>query len=153
MRFIPEYAPVRKLTLSFVDAFYNTRFHYGRVHAQIIRACRGVAVEMHLEPGEMDAFRVAVGEEVMTLSHLTFNPKSPGTAIMLEAAPIFAEDNDAQGTTECEASRLGLVFLQPKLDDPEAVHAFNRWLPNKMASPHSSWVLTLPPPNCWSMRM
>jgi hypothetical protein len=38
MRFIPEYTPVRKLTLSFVDAFYNTRFHYGHAQAQIILA-------------------------------------------------------------------------------------------------------------------
>jgi len=128
LRFIPEYAPVRKLALSFVDAFYNTRFHYGRAHAEIIRACRGVAVEMYLEPGEMDAFRVAVGEEVMALSHLTFNPKSPGTAIMLEAAPIFAENDAAQGDTECKASRLGLVFRTLKLEDPEAVHTFSHWL-------------------------
>jgi hypothetical protein len=118
MRFIPEYAPARKLTLSFVDAFYNTRFHYGRAHAQIIRACRGVPVEMHLEPGEFDAFRAAVGEEVIAMPHLAMNPKSPGTAILLEAAPIFTEDEGDR--------RVALVFRSPRLEDPEAIHAYNR---------------------------
>ena len=60
MRFIPEYSPARKLVLCFANDFFNTRFHYGRAHAQIIRACRGFPVEMHVEASETDAFRTAV---------------------------------------------------------------------------------------------
>lgn len=119
MRFIPEYSPARKLALSYVDSFFNTRFHYGRAQAQIIRACRGFPVEMYLAPGEMDAFRAAVGEEVFALPNLAFNPVSPNRSIMLEAAPIFAEDEDGR--------RIGLVFCRPRLEDPQDAQAFSRW--------------------------
>jgi hypothetical protein len=119
MRFIPEYSPARKLTLSYVDDFYNTLFHYGKAHAQIIRACRELPVEMYMEPSEMEAFRAAVGEEVLALPHLTFNPVSPRTAIMLEGAPIFAENEDGD--------RIGLAFRTRKLQDPDAVFRFSRW--------------------------
>ncbi len=124
MRFIPEYSQARKLVLCFAHVFFNTRFHYGRAHAQIIRACGAprprIPVEMHLEAGEMDAFRAAVGEEVLALPNLTFDPLFFGGAIALEGAPIFAED--AQG------NRIGLVFRCPRLEDPERVHAFSRRL-------------------------
>jgi hypothetical protein len=70
------YSPARKLILCFVDLFYNTRLHYGKAHAQIIRACREFPVEMHLEASEMEAFRGAVGEEVLALPNLSFDPLS-----------------------------------------------------------------------------
>ena len=122
LRFIPEYAPMRKLALCFVDVFFNQRFHYGRAHAQIIRACRGVQVEMHLEPGEMEAFRAAVSPEVLTLPYLTLDTVSPGRAIMLEAAPIYAEDADTG------AARYGMIFHNPRLDEDARLYAFARWM-------------------------
>ena len=47
---------------------------------------------------------------------------------MLEAAPIFAEEEHSQKENERETSRLGLVFYSPRLEDPEGVHAFSREL-------------------------
>jgi hypothetical protein len=122
MRFLPEYGPARKLALAYVDEFFNKRCQSGRAHAQIIQACAraGVAVDMHLEPGELEAFRAAAGADVLALPNLTLDFHSPGRAILQEGAPIFV---DADG------QRLGLVFHNPRLMEEDArVYDFARWL-------------------------
>jgi hypothetical protein len=98
MRLIPEYEPVDRLYLSFVHDFYNTRFHHGRVIAQVVKAVLpDVEVEIITLEGDIPHLESELGREGIALSQVTLNHDTSGSGFLAEDAPIVCEDDSGKG--------------------------------------------------------
>lgn len=94
MRIIPEYEPVTKLYLSFVQDFYNTRFHFGKVIGAIAKAALSyVEVEIFVDDKDVKYLEKELGNCGVSVNDVILNFNSPGRAIINEWAPIFCIDN------------------------------------------------------------
>ena len=121
MRLTPEYEPVRKLYLSFVQEFFNTRFRYGKAICEIIKSVQNhVAIELLIGLPDMPYFQEACGRYQVALENVTLNHDTPGRGIMAEYAPIFARDEQGEN--------IGLVFRNPFLKNSEELKRFSRRL-------------------------
>lgn len=119
MQLIPEYGPVGKLYLCFVQDFFNSRFHYGEALCRIIQAARPfVEVEVLVGPDDLPYFLQECASRAVDLAGIRLNPESPGRAILAEAVPVFARD---------EAGNVcGLVFQNPFLDAGDLAPDFGK---------------------------
>jgi agmatine/peptidylarginine deiminase len=109
MRLIPEYEPVRKLYLSFVQEFFNERFGYGKALCEIINAAqRFVDVELFISLPDLPYFEEECARCQVSLGRVTLTQDTPARAIVAEYVPIFAEDESGEG--------VALVFQHPRLD-------------------------------------
>lgn len=121
MRFIPEYTPVKRLYLSFVDQFFNTRFGYGKTICEIVQAVKDhIDVEVWVSKKDEPVFRQECDQNGVSLDNVTVNVDSPGRGIIAEYAPIFARNDNGQG--------IGVVFRHPFLDDSEQLYDFSQRL-------------------------
>jgi len=121
MRLTPEYEPVRKLYLSFVQEFFNVRFRYGRAICEIIKSIQDhVAIELLIRMADLPHFQEECARYQVSLDNVTLNYDSPGRAIIAEYAPIFARDEQGEN--------IGLVFRVPFLENPTQLEQFSRRL-------------------------
>jgi hypothetical protein len=121
MRLTPEYEPVQKLYLSFVQEFFNSRFHYGRAICEIIKSVQNhVAIELLIGTHDLEHFREECARYQVTLQNVTLNHDTPGRGIMAEYAPIFAGDEQGKD--------IGLVFRNPFLENSAELERFSRRL-------------------------
>ncbi len=125
MKLIPEYAPVEKLYLCFVEAFFHTRFRYGETLCEIIRAARSnVDIEVLIHPAEIPRFREICAERGVSLAGVAFDTDTPGRSILAEYTPIFARDADGAVT--------GLTFRNPLLERADELQRFSHRLLKKL---------------------
>lgn len=121
MRLTPEYEPVQKLYLSFVQEFFNERFHYGRAICEIIKSAQThVAIELLIGLSDLPHFQEACARYQVRLQNVTLNHDTPGRGIMAEYAPIFARDEKGED--------IGLVFRNPFLENSAELERFSRRL-------------------------
>ena len=121
MRLIPEYEPVRKLCLSFVQVFFNERFGYGRAICEIIHAARRfVEVELFIGLPDRPFFEEECARRKVSLDSVTLNYDTPGRAIVAEYVPVFAEDSSGEG--------VALVFRNPRLEHALDLKCFSERL-------------------------
>ena len=121
MRLIPEYEPVQRLYLSFVQEFFNERFHYGRAICEIINSVQDhVPIELLIGPADLPYFQEECARHNVTLGNVTLNHDTPGRGIMAEYAPIFARDEQGEN--------IGLVFRNPFLANSAELERFGRRL-------------------------
>jgi N-dimethylarginine dimethylaminohydrolase len=120
MKLIPEYEPVQKICLCFVQDFFNSRFRYGKTICEIIRAVQPFCeVEVLVSEEDLPQFEEECKQSGVTLENVTLNHDSPGRSIMAEYVPIFARDESG--------AKAGLVFRNPLLDDEaDGLEAFGR---------------------------
>jgi hypothetical protein len=100
MRLIPEYHPVCKLYLGFVQKFFNTRFNYGKAICEIAKVAHPyVDVEVFVSESDLPYLEQEFDRWVVDPALVTLNYDSPRRAIMLEQSPIFAltEDGEPRG--------------------------------------------------------
>ena len=110
MRITPEYEPVQKLYLSFVQAFFNQRFRYGRVICDIIKSVQHhVDIEVLVAHTDLSYFQDECARCGLAPDSVKLNHDSPGRGILAEWAPIFARDDLGNG--------IGLVFRHPFLEN------------------------------------
>ena len=121
MKLIPEYAPVQKLYLCFVQAWFNTRFVYGKTLCEIINAAQPfVDVELFISPADLPYFQTECEQYHTDLDKVAINNDTPGRSIIAEYVPIFAQDEKGEG--------VGLIFRNPWLDDPLDLKHFSERL-------------------------
>ena len=121
MRLIPEYEPVQKLYLCFVQEFFNTRFGYGKTICQIINAAQPyVDIELLIAPSELPYFQEDCSRYHASLENVKVNHNTPGRSILAEYVPIFCENEKGEG--------VGLIFQSPFLDDSVALKHFSERL-------------------------
>lgn len=84
MRVIPEYEPVGRRCLSFVEEFFNSRFRYGRAIAAMTKAALDlVEVEIFVSPGDrpiLEGELRAASEASWAASVSARPPSCPGAA-------------------------------------------------------------------------
>jgi hypothetical protein len=118
MRLIPEYEPVQKLYLCFVQEFFNTRFGYGKTICQIINAIQPyIDIELLIGPAEMPYFQKECSRYHTSLEKVKLNHDTPGRSILAEYTPIFAENEKGEGN--------GLIFQTPCLDNAAELKRFS----------------------------
>ena len=118
MKLIPEYAPVEKLYLCFVEACFHTRFRYGETLCEIIRAARSrVDIAVLIHPAEIPRFREICAGRGVSPAGVAFDTDTPGRSILAEYTPIFAGD--------AEEAVIGLTFRNPLLEGAEELERFS----------------------------
>lgn len=118
MMIIPEYEPVGRLYLSFVNSFFHTRFDYGRTICDIAREVSGhVPVEIFVAEDEKPLLLNILAESGLSEDCIVLNPNSPLRGIIAEYFPVFCRDEDGMGT--------GLHFRNDKLDLADYLHRFS----------------------------
>ena len=129
MRLIPEYEPVRKLYLSFVHDFFNTRFHYRQALCEIIAAANSfVDVELFLSVRDMENWFAEERKNPLCQSaQYCTNNDSPNRAILMEYVPFFAEDDNVQP--------VGLVFHNPQLEESDKLKQFSQRMVSNLGIP------------------
>ncbi len=129
MRLTPEYEPVQKLYLCFVQEFFNTRFGYGKTICQIIKvAQRYVDVELLIGISEMPYFQDECTKYQVTLENVTLNHDTPNRSIIAEYIPIFAKNEERED--------VGLVFQNPFLENSVELKLFSRRLIDQLGFQH-----------------
>ena len=109
MRPIPEYEPVGRLCLSFVEEFFNSRFRYGRAIAEMAKAALDlVEVEIFVSGEDRPVLEDELREAGVDPGSVKMNMDSPGRGILAEYMPVFCRD--ARGRPR------GLVFPVDGLD-------------------------------------
>lgn len=109
MRVVPEYEPVGRLCLSFVEEFFNSRFRYGRAIAEMAKAALDlVEVEIFVSGEDRPILEGELREAGVDPGSVKMNMDSPGRGILAEYMPVFCRDE--QGRPR------GLVFPVRKLD-------------------------------------
>ncbi len=118
MRIIPEYEPVGKLYLSFVQDFFHSRFNYGRTICDIAKAVADrVTVEVFVSEDETEFFLDLLEQNDIKPDEIVLNHDSPERGIIQEYFPIFAEDDQGMG--------LGLHFHHSKLKLSDSLYRFS----------------------------
>jgi len=103
MKLTPEYAPVQKLYLCFVQVWFNTRFGYGKTLCEIINTAQPfVDVELFVSPADLPFFRLECDRYQVDLDKVALNYDTPGRAIIAEYVPIFAQDEKGE--------EVGLIY-------------------------------------------
>ena len=121
MRIVPEYEPVGRLYLSFVDEFFHTRFKYGKVICEIARhASAHVQVEIFVAAGDRAVLLAELAAAGVDPGRVRLNGDSPQRAILAEYMPIFAQADSGRG--------CGIVFDRPELDLADSLRAFSQRL-------------------------
>jgi len=117
MRVIPEYEPVGRLCLSFVEEFFNSRFHYGRAIAEMAKAAPDlVEVEIFVSGKDRPVLEDELREAGVDPGSVTLNTDSPGRGVLAEYMPVFCRDRQSRPR--------GLVFPVDSLDLRDEVLAF-----------------------------
>ena len=125
MRLVPEYDPVRKLHLCFVQNFFNSRFSYGTAICEIIMAARRlVEIELLVSPSDLVFFQNECDKIGLNLEGVTLNEDSPQRGILAEYAPIFAENEEGKG--------VGLVFQNPFLENRAELKSFSERMTTRL---------------------
>lgn len=125
MRIIPEYEPVGKLYLSFVQDFFHSRFNYGRTICEIARAVADrVTVEVFVSDDDTELFLGLLEQNDIKPNEIVLNHDSPKRGIIQEYFPIFAEDEKGNG--------LGLLFSNEYLDAREYLFRFSERVLNSI---------------------
>lgn len=118
MRIIPEYEPVDRLYMSFVNSFFHSRFNYGRTICDIAREVPGdVTVEIFVAEDEKPLLLKILAENGLSEDEMVLNPNSPLRGIIAEYFPVFCRDEQGRGT--------GLHFRNDKLDLADYLHRFS----------------------------
>lgn len=121
MKLIPEYEPVQKLYLSFVQDFFNTRFHHGKALCQIIKAVQAhLAIELLVSLPDLPYFQAECARYQVTMNNVSLNHDTPERGIMAEYVPIFARSQTGE--------TIGLIFHHPFLDNTVALKQFSQRL-------------------------
>jgi len=121
MRLIPEYEPVQKLYLCFVQDFFNTRFGYGKALCQIIKAVQPyLAIELLIGPPDLLYFQAECDKYHVTLDNVSLNPDTPERSILAEYMPIFAQSEIGED--------IALIFQHPFLDKQVELKQFSQRL-------------------------
>ena len=98
MRIIPEYEPVGKLYLSFVQNFYHSRFNYGRTICEMVRAVADrVTVEVFVSEDETEFFLDLLEQNDIKPHEIVLNHDSPKRGIIQDYFPIFGEGEQGEG--------------------------------------------------------
>ena len=125
MRLIPEYEPIEKLQLCFVQEFFNERFQCGKTLCQMIRAAHPHAqVELFASSADLPYLHREFEQHHVDPQMLQVHCDSPGRIYLAESAPIFAECDDGE--------TAGILFSVPKLQQAAEVEAFGRRLVNRL---------------------
>ena len=121
LRLIPEYEPVRKLLLCFVHEFFNTRFHYGRVLSEVVKAAHDrVEIELFVGDDDLPFLKQEFAKHEIEANTVRLNADTPGRAILAEHLPVFARGTDGQD--------VALFFLNPLLDTAVELKQFSERL-------------------------
>lgn len=121
MRIVPEYEPVGRLYLSFVDEFFHTRFEYGKVISEIARhASAYVQVEIFVAQGDRARLLAELDAAGVDPGRVRLSGDSPQRAILAEYMPIFAQDHAGAG--------CGIVFDRPELELAGSLRRFSQRL-------------------------
>jgi hypothetical protein len=122
VRVIPEYEPVGRLCLSFVEEFFNSRFRYGLAIAAMAKAALDlVEVEIFVCPEDRPALEGELRAAGVDPACVTLNTDSPGRGILAEYMPVFCRDG--------RGLPRGLVFPVDSLDlRDEVLHFSGRFL-------------------------
>jgi agmatine/peptidylarginine deiminase len=103
LRVIPEYEPVSRLFICFVQEFYNSRFKYGKALAKIIEAALPyVKVELFISENEIEIFQIELQNSGVNIDDIQLNFDSPNRSILNEWTPIFCIDDNGK--------KYGLTF-------------------------------------------
>jgi len=117
MRVIPEYEPVGRLCLSFVEEFFNSRFRYGRAIAEMAKAAVDrVEVEIFVSRGDRPVLEDELRDSGVDPGSVMLNTDSPGRGILAEYMPVFCREGRGRPR--------GLVFPVDGLDLREEVLDF-----------------------------
>lgn len=121
MRLIPEYEPVQKLYLSFVQDFFNTRFNYGKALCQIIKAVQPyLEIELLVSLPDLPYFQAECARYQVTLDNVSLNHDTPERSIIAEYVPIFASSETGEN--------IGLIFQHPFLENAVGLKQFSQRL-------------------------
>jgi hypothetical protein len=125
MRLTPEYEPVKKIYLCYVQEFFNTRFGYGKTICQIIKAAqRYVEVELLIGISEMPYFKDECAKYQVSLENVTLNHDTPDRSIIAEYIPIFARHEKGED--------VGLIFQNPFLENSIELKLFSQRLTERL---------------------
>lgn len=117
MWLVPEYEPVRKIAICFVQDFFNTRFGYGKTLCEIIRASQATAeIELWISPDDLPYFQEECRRYQVALDGVSLNFPGPGRAIIAEYVPNFMRDESG--------SLYGLIYRNPLTELPEEKKIF-----------------------------
>jgi hypothetical protein len=121
VRIAPEYEPVQKLYLSFVQAFFNQRFRYGRVICSIIKSVQHhVDIEVLVAHTDLSHFQDECTRCGLAPDNVRLNHDCPSRGILAEYTPIFARDD--------MGNDIGLVFRNPFLENSAELKRFSERL-------------------------
>jgi hypothetical protein len=103
MKLVPEYTPVQKFYLCFVQVWFNTRFGYGKTLCEIINAAQPfVDIELFVSPTDVPYFHAECAQYQVDLDKVAINNDTPSRSIIAEYVPIFAQDEKGEG--------VGLIY-------------------------------------------
>ena len=107
--------------MCFVHEFFNTRFHYGRVLCEIVKAAHTrVEIEVFVGARDLPFLMQELAEHQVDVNLVRLNPDTPERAILAEHLPVFARGADGQD--------VALVFLNPLLDAAVELKRFSERL-------------------------
>ena len=128
MRIIPEYEPVGKLYLSFVQDFFHSRFNYGRTICEIVRAVADrVTVEVFVSEDDTEFFLDLLEQNNIKPDEIVLNHDSPERGIIQDYFPIFGEREHGKG--------LGLLFSNERLEGSDRLRRFSARVLNSLGIP------------------
>ena len=122
---MPEYEPVDRLCLSFVEEFFNSRFNYGAAIASMARAALDlVEVEVFVSSDDRPLLESELRDYGVDPCSVTANTDSPGRGILAEYLPVFCRDSRGRGR--------GLLFTDPHLSRCDELRRFSGRLLDRM---------------------
>jgi hypothetical protein len=118
MRIIPEYEPVGKLYLSFVQQFFHSRFNYGKAICDIAKAVADrITVEVFVSENETEFFLGLLEQNDIKQDEIVLNHDSPERSIIQDYFPIFGEDEEGIG--------IGLLFSNERMNNQDHLYRFS----------------------------
>lgn len=121
MRLIPEYEPVERLLLCFVQEFFNSRFKYGRAICEISRiASKHTTVEIRVSKADKKFLQREMDAAGLDPESVILDFDSPQRGIMAEYVPVFAATDTNSGAA--------LIFKNLRMKHPEFLQEFSRRL-------------------------
>ena len=125
MKLIPEYEPVERLLLCFVQEFFNSRFKYGRTICEISRiASEHACVEILVSEEDETFLNKEMEAAGLDPERVTISFDSPKGGILAEYMPIFAKTNDGKG--------MAVIFNNSSMEYPEFLRDFSRRLAKRL---------------------